>query len=105
MENCPIGATTDGLVLQDLINKPRCGEDFPIARGDYVLVVDKVDPATNRPKPLKMAFKPSFLDRLPPLNDEWEEALNHANNNGDGEDVQAENAAADEGEDQRVAEG
>ena len=50
--------------------------------------MDKIDRATNRPKPLKMAFKPSFLDRLPPLNEEWEEALNHANNGngGNGED-------------------
>ena len=33
MERCPAGGTTDTLVLQDLINNPRCGEDFPIARG------------------------------------------------------------------------
>ena len=105
MERCPVGGTTDSLVLQDLINNPRCGEDFPIARGDYVLVVDNADPETNRPRQIKMAYKPSFLDRLPLLNDEWEEVLDHAGNNGEDGDARVDNEAADEGEDRRVVEG
>ena len=61
--------------MGDLIGSERKGDDFPIARGDYVLVAERVDPITNRARPIKVAYKPSFLDRLPGMEEEWDEAV------------------------------
>ena len=75
MGRCKDGDSPDTFVLDDLINGERKGDEFPVARGDYVLVAEKNAPATNRPRPVKVAYKPSFLDRLPPLEEEWMEAV------------------------------
>ena len=57
MERCQDGASPDSLVLIDLMNNPRRGDDFPIARGDYILMAEKPDPTTNHVKPVRMAYK------------------------------------------------
>ena len=102
MERCQDGVSPDSLVLIDIMNNPRKGDSFAIARGDYVLVAEKPDPTTNTAKPVRMAYKPSFFDRLPPLEDEWTEALNNAAEGGGEPGAGDGNNAAelDDGEDQ-----
>ena len=75
MGRCRDGDSPDSYVLGDLIASERRVSDFPIGPGDYVLVAEKADTTTNRPKLIKVAYKPSFLDRLPTLEDEWDEAV------------------------------
>ena len=95
MGRCKDGASPDSLVLIDLLNSPRKGDDFGIARGNYVLVAESPDPTTHAARPVRMAYKPSFLDRLPPLDDEWNEALNNAAEGGGEQDAGDGNNAAD----------
>ena len=98
MGRCKDGDSPDTFVLEDLINGERKGDDFPVARGDDVLVAEMRASTTNRPRPVKVAYKPSFLDRLPPLEEEWMEALAlDGNGRGDEEGHNAIDGAGDAG--------
>ena len=81
MERCSDGDSADNLVLLDLLNMQRKGADFPIARGDYVLVSEKLQGDGIQPPNIKVTYKPSFLDRLPPIDDEWAEVTGNNNRN------------------------
>ena len=81
MERCSDGDSADNLVLLDLLSMQRKGADFPIARGDYVLVSEKPQGDGIQPPHIKVTYKPSFLDRLPPIDEEWAEVSGNDNRN------------------------
>ena len=110
MTRCSDGDSAGNMVLLDLLSMERRGADFPIARGDYVLVADRNRAEDNQPSPIKITFKPSFLDRLPPIGEEWAEVIgnadeNHGNPRGgaeaDNNAPAGDAAAADNGQDRR----